>query len=133
MVVPSIKAASGTIRNIFDDFGDISNLRLNIPKTVLIPLWGPGQKNRQEFIQEVAPVWQGCDVKTCSRYRGFVEGPGRGNTSWHKTVPKFEERALTHVAILSLGHVPLVTHIQYFCRFHSFFLVAVGRYPFTCV
>ena len=39
MVTPNFMRDGGKILSLYRAFGEVSNLRLNLPKTVLIPLW----------------------------------------------------------------------------------------------
>ena len=73
----------------------MTNLKLNLSKTVLVPLWPcePSQVKRT-LINDDHPAWASCEVAAWSRYLGFALGPGKGNRSWDKAIQKFEKRSL---------------------------------------
>ena len=69
-------------------------LHLNLPKTVLIPLWeAPPERVRSEIIA-MWPELERLEVEvgTWSRYLGFAVGPGQGVLSWVKPCDKVTER-----------------------------------------
>ena len=78
---------------IHREFAQISNLRLNLPKTVLIPLW-PHQPEqlKKTLLRDDMPEWCAAEVASWSRYLGFAVGLGRGTHSWDKALPKFRSR-----------------------------------------
>ena len=89
MVIPDLAEMGPTIMTLYKEFGEISNLRLNMSKTVVIPLWSAdidslrkGQFARQH------PEWAEADLATHGTYLGFVLGPGREDSVWSKPQAK---------------------------------------------
>jgi hypothetical protein len=78
--------------NIFQDFGAISGMKLNLPKTVIIPLWPQDVSAIKNKILVVAPDWAAVEVAGSSIYLGFATGPRKGDSSWQKANLKFENR-----------------------------------------
>ena len=69
-------------------------LKLNLPKTVLVPLWPfEASQVRRTLITSDHPEWASCDVKSWSKYLGFAFGLGKANHSWDSVLKKFCELA----------------------------------------
>lgn len=81
-----------TVRAIFDDFARVSGLRLNIPKTLIIPLgdWDPDQV--AQALNQANDPWKEIQCAHHGTYLGFVVGPGKGNRSWEKPLQKAKAR-----------------------------------------
>ena len=80
------------LQRIFDEFGNISGLRLNLQKCVTIPL---GQGTLEQFQQRrdrCLPEWASMPVTDCGKYLGFMVGPGKGEQSWGAPNAKFIQR-----------------------------------------
>ena len=94
MVVTDFLRDGRALLAIYKEFEAVSNLKLNLPKTVLIPLWPcKMQEWKGNVLHDALPEWCRCDVATWSRYLGFAVGPGRDNHSWDKPLEKYRERA----------------------------------------
>ena len=63
------------LEQIFSEFAQISNLQLNIKKTLCIPLWIGGRDEVRQDIQCRIPRWAGIDITDKGTYLGFVLGP----------------------------------------------------------
>ena len=82
-----------TLAKLFDDYADISNLQLNIAKTVFVPLWRLCNKlTLSNLIREICPQLRMVKVDNNSKYLGFMIGPGRDVESWTAPLAKFEKR-----------------------------------------
>ena len=93
MVTFNFLRDGGGIMHVYREFGQISNLRLNLPKTVLIPLWPTtATRLKSTMLRDVFPEWCGAEVCTWSLYLGFAEGPGREHHSWDKPISKYKAR-----------------------------------------
>jgi hypothetical protein len=68
-------------------------MELNLPKTVVIPLWPQALQEIQDKVANKLPQWSGVEITTAGRYIGFMEGPGKGESSWRKANRKYMERA----------------------------------------
>ena len=98
------------LAHAFDEFGNLSNLRLNHKKCVIIPLnprgltvpedlapttsnlpMDPLEKLQQDLRIHL-PIWGRMSIEWTGTYLGFVVGPGKGDESWRKPVAKYTER-----------------------------------------
>jgi len=80
------------LATLFQQFAGISNLHLNIGKTICIPLWVGGLTEAKEVIQSKIRLWSQVGVADRGVYLGFVIGPGKGDHSWSKPLEKFKSR-----------------------------------------
>jgi hypothetical protein len=81
-----------TLQATFREFGQISGLQLNLPKTWIIPLWHGDLGAITQRIARDAPDWSQVQVVTKGRYLGFMTGPGKGDLSWDEASVKYEGR-----------------------------------------
>ena len=79
---------------IFTDFASISNLKLNMQKTVVIPLWQSSATSIRRWLQDEMPKWAGVQIAWHARYLGFHIGPGRAELSWDNAVREFHRRVV---------------------------------------
>ena len=74
----------------------MSGLRLNIPKTHLIPLWDASgthpedQTDMTSYITTTVPQWHNICLSSHSKYLGFMSGPGKNAHSWDKPFEKYK-------------------------------------------
>ena len=120
MVVRSMFLKGSAIISTFKEFGCISGLHLNLPKTALVPLWTADMVAAQQQVMNELPDWSGVDVVDCCTYLGFMTGPGKGNKSWQKATEKFGQRACLWGS-QKLG-------LQYAARTYNTFAVPVLSY-----
>ena len=80
------------LERLFQEFERISNLGLNIKKTVCIPLWINGMHEVRSKTPLCMPAWSDIAVEDKGVYLGFVLGPGKGSSSWDKPLCKFRDR-----------------------------------------
>ena len=92
MVISDTKKCA-LIAKIFDEYGRISGLKLNLKKTILIPLFQLAISSIQEAIKVGVPLWKEVLVQDHGTYLGFVVGWGRKHKAWDKPMKKFKERA----------------------------------------
>ena len=83
---------SPILERVFHEFEQISNLALNIAKTVCIPLWTKGLGEVRVRTPQLIPRWANVGVDVKGTYLGFVVGPGKGTGSWDKPLKKFRDR-----------------------------------------
>jgi hypothetical protein len=120
MVIDDLFDLAGPIHKVFQDFGTISRMVLNIPKTVIIPLWHQPLAGIKGKIAQELPDWRDVEVNTAGRYLGFMSGPGKGTLSWTKANLKYEER----VGLWSSQGLGL----QYSAMSYNIFAVSVLSY-----
>ena len=90
IVVDDLAAHAHTLAGIFNSFGDISGLKLNLPKCVVIPLWDGASSDQ---IAQWEPAWDSMCVASWGRYLGLAIGPGKLEHSWDNALPKYVQRA----------------------------------------
>ena len=92
MICPSFARDATQIMSTFHEFAAISNLKLNIGKTVLIPLWESSTFAVKRWLHECFPLWSSVEVSWSARYLGFLVGPGKNTGSWDNARTKFQDR-----------------------------------------
>ena len=92
VVLISFHLQAPLLEKIFADFERISNLGLNIKKTVCIPLWTSGIGELQHSISKIAPLWADIKIDSKGTYLGFVIGHGKGPSSWTKPLERYKDR-----------------------------------------
>jgi hypothetical protein len=93
MVMHDWWGSAGMVRRIFSEFSNISGLDLNLPKTVMIPLWPAPVLEVRKAVEGTLPEWEGINIAEYGTYLGFAEGPGKGSHTWDKAAHKYFERA----------------------------------------
>ena len=78
---------------LFLEFEKVSALKLNIAKTMFIPLWEfRDTSNVRKLIQEHCPAWKRVSITHCAKYLGFLVGPTAGSHHWEAPLQKFVAR-----------------------------------------
>ncbi len=69
MVPPNFLRDGAGIMHLYKEFGHISNLRLNLPKTVLVPLWPTEpQRLKSTLLRDTFLEWCASEVSARSLY-----------------------------------------------------------------
>lgn len=92
-VVPNGSTCLPTLEDIFREFQAISGLRLNVAKTVLMPLSAIDTETLRLRLAREVLNWEGILVQRHAKYLGFVIGTGRKDFTWEQLVRKYLERA----------------------------------------
>jgi len=92
MVMEEWERDSRIAQSIFKEFAKMSGLELNLPKTVVVPLWPKGVNDMQQQKTEGNFSWDPIQVAKSGKYLGFSSGPGRGNSSWDAAAQKYLKR-----------------------------------------
>jgi len=74
------------------EFGELSGMRVNLPKTVGIPLWHASLAEASVEIAEFAPEWAGLPLRRAAKYLGCTIGPDKAAQEWNPALQKFKER-----------------------------------------
>ena len=109
-VVCSFAVAAPLVERLLRRFAAMSGLELNLPKTVVLPLWEAPLKEARADIAAISRFWGSVVVAGSSAYLGFQVGPAQADSSWTKPLRKFEDRA-RHWGGLGLG-LHLTAHIS---------------------
>ena len=89
-------------------------MRLNISKTVVIPLFHADLSTLKTTVASQCPGWGGLQFKYAAPYLGFYLGPERGEKAWEEPLRKASSRAvgwgqsssgLFHAAVAYKVHV----------------------------
>ena len=84
----------GALQDMFIEYERISGLRLNIDKTVFVPLFRYDRDEVRRRLTREAPLRGALPIQDKAKYLGMVVGPGRGTSSWDAPFRKFMERAV---------------------------------------
>lgn len=72
MVVSNYLVTLPTVQVLFSEYAKILALKLNIDKTILIPLWPyVGSSNIQRLGREHCASWSQIAIERCWKYLGF--------------------------------------------------------------
>ena len=88
MVLRDMNEDLPRVQEVFDTFGRVSNLDLNIGKTVAIPLGHRTPEDVSRSLRDKGDPWANMQVATWARYLGFATGPGKQDHSWQKPLAK---------------------------------------------
>lgn len=84
------------LEKIFQEFAQISNLNLNLSKTIIVPLFPtPSLEEAKSKLLQTTPAWAAVQLSYKAKYLGFLLGPGAEDTSWQEATTKYEHRAQT--------------------------------------
>ena len=75
-----------------EEFGAMSGMQINLPKTVGIPLWDAPLEEASAVIAAAAPAWAALPLKRSGTYLGCVVGPDKTETLWSSASKRFRER-----------------------------------------
>ena len=92
LVVEDWVRDGSVVKEVFDEFARMSGLDLNIPKTVLVPLWPEGITEAPGLLRRHCPGWENLKVSGVGTYLGFKSGPDKGDSSWTAPTSKFTSR-----------------------------------------
>ena len=92
MVLTNLWRLAPPVLKIYRDFGQFSNLQLNIDKTEIVPLWPCHVSQLRRIIKDDMPEWAMAVVDTSATYLGVQVGPGRVGKEWTKALRKYEDR-----------------------------------------
>ena len=94
VLIQNLWTDTPVLARIFADFTNISNLHLNLSKTIVIPLFPqPNLSTVREKLTVLIPSWSAVQYEYSARYLGFTLGPEAGDKSWTDPVKKFLQRA----------------------------------------
>lgn len=99
VVVPNFASHAPCIMTVFSEFAKMSNLHLNLSKTVLVPLWPSSETSIRRWLRDDFSDWAGVEISWAARYVGFYIGPLRGTLSWSKPQSEFKRRVIARSSL----------------------------------
>ena len=91
-LVTNLQASAPVIEAAFRRFAVISGLELNLPKTVVLPLWPGDLAEIRAWVAPWSAFWRSVSVARSARYLGFLVGPEAAEDSWAGPLAKFVRR-----------------------------------------
>ena len=95
LVCEDFEAEGPILEKLLREFEEVSGLRLNLQKCIIIPLGtkdvGAFRRQRDNWV----PGWRTMLVEGCGKYLGFWVGPTKGEKSWTEPLQKFQTRCTT--------------------------------------
>ena len=114
IIVKNLGTALGPVAGIFEEYRKISGLELNIPKTVVIPLWNESLETIKGSVLHICPNWGNAKIQRFGKHLGFWLGPeGRGK-NWKDPFDKYKLR-LASWSQLTAGMFYAITAHRAFC------------------
>ena len=113
-----------TISDLFTQYAAISGLRLNVKKTLFIPLWHiSSYGGLRNLVREHCPAWWDINIVLNGKYLGFVIRPATSDRSWNAPMCKYARR----VASWDHRRCNLLWNILYYNSFVVSTLVFVAQ------
>ena len=91
-IVCDIESTLPKFAECFDLFGIVSNVKIKVKKTVIIPLWTNDIEEVTKIIENIVPAWKDVRIALCGKYLGVYLGPGSGDKSWAAALEKYKAR-----------------------------------------
>ena len=117
----------------FKLFGKISNIRLKIKKTIIVPLWKAELDEAMCIIVECVPDWSGVKVAFRAKYLGIQLGPCSADAVWTEALGRYYSRVqmarATGAGLLCSVleyNIMCVTTLSYVAQFHAVTPVVLG-------
>ena len=92
MTVEDFARDGAILEDVFAKFAIMSGLELNIPKTVVIPLFKDGVSIVQQHMANNPSSWNNIKIAGEGTYLGFKMGPERNTSVWKAPLAKFARR-----------------------------------------
>ena len=94
IVVKDMGKNISKLEELFQEFELISGLKLNMKKSIIIPLCSKGIEWCTTKMNTMTTLWKDMPLQYHAKYLGFMLGPQKNELSWKKTLLKFKSRAL---------------------------------------
>ena len=106
--------------DLFSDFAKFSGLKLNWPKTVIVPLWGISVPHFHRLLWDARADLTKMDISTAAKYLGVWLGPGAALIFWDAAIASYTSR-IKRWSCTRLG-------LQLLARCYNTFVVSVLSY-----
>ena len=113
MVIPDFFNSGPRVISIFHNYETFSGLKLNLAKTIVIPLWKFDVASLKQHVTIRMPDWAPADFRDSGKYLGFWIGPGKSLKSWEAPIKKYISRASVWVN-------PKLGFLQNCCIYRTF-------------
>ena len=94
IVLADAPHAAPVLEVVFEEYAELSGLRLHHGKSVWVPLQCDPQEVTRRLLELHAPTWADFTIAFSAKYLGFYLGPAKHHLAWDKPIEKFLERAL---------------------------------------
>lgn len=92
VVLDDVDAQFPILTQALDEFGSISGMRINVPKTFGIPLWEDTLPEAKSIVASAATEWSCPPLARAGLYLGVMIGPDNHVNQWDKACGRFRER-----------------------------------------
>ncbi len=92
LVVQDFAEAAGKLEATFTEFETVAGLKLNMAKSVVVPLNANTYDDFEALKSRTAPGWAAMPVRLAAKYLGFQVGPGKEDSSWKAPYKKYCSR-----------------------------------------
>jgi hypothetical protein len=73
------------------EFGSISRTRVNIPKTVGLPLWPEAEHEAGQVLGQLVPAWRDLPIRQAATYLGCLTGHRKEGQEWMRAQTRYED------------------------------------------
>ncbi|CAK0811150.1 unnamed protein product [Prorocentrum cordatum] len=92
IVLTGVEKQLPVLEQALREFGDLSGMSVNLPKTVGIPLREDSLESAAVAVAGACPAWGQLPLKRAAIYLGCAVGPSKEDLLWSSAVRKFRER-----------------------------------------
>ena len=92
MTLPDVSTHLSSVLQVYEQFASFSGLSLNLPKTVIIPLWEVDLAEDKRALASMVPRAGRMSFATRGTFLGFAVGPTRQEHMWENCLGKFQSR-----------------------------------------
>ena len=92
LVTPSLATSLPVLQSLFHAFERASHLKLNVDKSVVIPLGDRSPARVSADLISSGDPWATLQCSGAGKYLGLFIGPEKANRSWEKPLAKFVQR-----------------------------------------
>ena len=130
MVLSNFDSQASAAMRLFRQYGSFSGLHLNMPKTVVMPLWSYSSASFMGFLKDTFPEWSRATASSFGKYLGLMVGPGKKPTAWDAPMAKYEKHCLQWSSLpvgLFRGCQNYTTFVAFVLNFHAQLLEVPGK------
>ena len=91
-IICNIESTLPKFADCFAMFGIVSNVKIKVKKTVIVPLWTQDIEEVARIVKRIVPAWENVKIALCGKYLGMYLGPGSGYQSWTAPLNKYIAR-----------------------------------------